>query len=63
MYYLEQSCRLQVMAQSTGAPLVMPPEAVIARTVAQAAHDANTGWRPWQALRRKLDREQPDYRN
>jgi ribulose-5-phosphate 4-epimerase/fuculose-1-phosphate aldolase len=63
MYYLEQSCRLQVMAQSTGAPLVTPPEPVIARTVAQATPDANKGWLPWQALRRKLDREQPDYRS
>jgi ribulose-5-phosphate 4-epimerase/fuculose-1-phosphate aldolase len=63
MYYLEQSCRIQVAAQSTGAPLACPPEAVVARTVAQATSTAPKGWRPWQALRRKLDREQPDYRN
>jgi ribulose-5-phosphate 4-epimerase/fuculose-1-phosphate aldolase len=64
MYYLEQSCRIQVAAQSTGVPLSFPPEAVIARTVAQgASDDATKGWRPWQALRRKLDREQPDYRD
>jgi len=63
MYYLEQSCRIQVAAQSTGVPLLVPTDAVIARTVAQAGSDATKGWRPWQALRRKLDREQPDYRS
>jgi ribulose-5-phosphate 4-epimerase/fuculose-1-phosphate aldolase len=62
MYYLEQCCRLQVMAQSTGTALHYPPAHVIARTVAQAASDPSKGWLPWQALRRKLDREQPDYR-
>ena len=63
MYYLERSCRLQVLAQSTGVPLLMPPASVIARTVAQFSSDAIKGWLPWQALRRKLDREQPDYRS
>jgi ribulose-5-phosphate 4-epimerase/fuculose-1-phosphate aldolase len=62
MYYLEQSCRLQVAAQSTGAQLTMPPVEVVERTVAQYSADATKGWLPWQALRRKLDREQPDYR-
>jgi ribulose-5-phosphate 4-epimerase/fuculose-1-phosphate aldolase len=62
MYYLEQSCRIQVAAQSTGAPLAMPPDALLARTAAQFTSDATKGWLPWQALRRKLDREQPDYR-
>jgi len=63
MFYLDRSCQLQVMAQSTGVPLLTPPDHVVARTVAQATSDADKGWRPWQALRRKLDREQPDYRN
>jgi ribulose-5-phosphate 4-epimerase/fuculose-1-phosphate aldolase len=63
MYYLEQSCRLQVLAQSTGVPLLLPSAGVIARTVAQFSSDAIKGWLPWQALRRKLDREQPDYRS
>jgi hypothetical protein len=29
----------------------------------QAAVETPKGWLPWQALRRKLDREQPDYRS
>jgi ribulose-5-phosphate 4-epimerase/fuculose-1-phosphate aldolase len=63
MYYLEQSCRIQVAAQSTGVALTYPSDAVIAHTAALAAADATKGWRSWQALRRKLDREQPDYRD
>jgi ribulose-5-phosphate 4-epimerase/fuculose-1-phosphate aldolase len=63
MYYLEQSCRLQVLAQSTGVPLLSPPASIIVRTVAQFSSDAIKGWLPWQALHRKLDREQPDYRS
>ena len=63
MYYLEQSCRLQVAAQSTGVPLSMPPLQVVARTAKQFSGEANKGWLPWQAFRRKLDREQPEYRS
>jgi ribulose-5-phosphate 4-epimerase/fuculose-1-phosphate aldolase len=63
MYYLEQSCRIQIAAQSTGVPLSIPSAEVVARTAAQFSSDAGKGWLPWQALRRKLDREQPDYRS
>ena len=63
MYYLEQACRIQISAQSTGAPLALPSEDVLARTSNQFTSDANKGWLPWQALRRKLDREQPAYRD
>jgi ribulose-5-phosphate 4-epimerase/fuculose-1-phosphate aldolase len=63
MYYLEQACRIQISAQSTGAPLALPSENVLARTSNQFTNEANKGWLPWQALRRKLDREQPGYRD
>lgn len=62
MWYLEQACRIQVAAQSTGAPLSLPPPEILARTQAQFTDSPTKGWLPWQALRRKLDREQPDYR-
>lgn len=62
MYYLDQACRIQLAAQSSGAPLMVPPPAVVARSRAQFSDGPNKGWLPWQALRRKLDREQPDYR-
>lgn len=63
MFYLNRSCELQVAAQSTGAKLSLPPGQVVTRAAGQFNRDANKGWLPWQALRRKLDREQPDYRN
>jgi ribulose-5-phosphate 4-epimerase/fuculose-1-phosphate aldolase len=63
MYYLDQACRIQIAAQSSGAGLSMPPDEVLKRTSNQFNSDVNRGWLPWQALRRKLDREQPDYRN
>ena len=63
MYYLEQACRIQISAQSTGAPLSLPSEDVLGRTANQFSSEANKGWLPWQALRRKLDREQPAYRD
>ena len=63
MYYLEQSCRIQVAAQSTGVALSMPPAETVARVRMQAKDSPVKGWLPWQALKRKMDREQPDYRD
>lgn len=62
MYYLEQSCRIQVAAQSTGARLSMPSAEMVQRVREQAKDSPVKGWLPWQALKRKMDREQPDYR-
>ena len=62
MYYLEQACRIQLAAQSSGAELDIAPPEVVERTRAQFSMGPTKGWLPWQALRRKLDREQPDYR-
>jgi ribulose-5-phosphate 4-epimerase/fuculose-1-phosphate aldolase len=61
MYYLEQACRIQLAAQSSGAPLAVPPAPVVRRARDQFGTGPTKGWLPWQALRRKLDREQPDY--
>lgn len=63
LYYLEMACRIQVTAQGTGAPLSLPPTQVVQRTAKQFSEGHNKGWLPWQALRRKLDRDQPDYRH
>jgi ribulose-5-phosphate 4-epimerase/fuculose-1-phosphate aldolase len=63
MWYLEQCCRIQLAAQSSGVPLDIPPPAVVARARDQFGEGPTKGWLPWQALRRKLDREQPDYRD
>jgi len=61
MYYLEQSCRIQLAAQASGVPLSLPPEDIVRRARDQMGNSPVKGWLPWQALRRKLDREQPDY--
>ncbi len=63
MYYLEQSCRIQLAAQSSGAPLAIPSPDLVRRARAQFDTGPTKGWLPWQALRRKLDREQPDYKS
>jgi ribulose-5-phosphate 4-epimerase/fuculose-1-phosphate aldolase len=63
MWYLEQSCRIQLAAQSSGVPLSVPPPEVVERSRAQFGTGPTKGWLPWQALKRKLDREQPGYRD
>ncbi|MEN9224120.1 MAG: class II aldolase/adducin family protein [Thermostichus sp. HHBFW_bins_43] len=64
MYYLEQSCRIQIAAQSTGSPLLIPPAQVCERTARQFERGGGPiGEREWQALIRKLDREDPSYRD
>jgi ribulose-5-phosphate 4-epimerase/fuculose-1-phosphate aldolase len=63
MWYLEQSCRIQLAAQSSGVPLSMPPAEVVERSRAQFSIGPTKGWLPWQALKRKLDREQPGYKD
>ncbi|POF64299.1 aldolase II superfamily protein [Novacetimonas maltaceti] len=63
MYYLEQACRIQVAAQSTGMKLHFPSLPSILRARRQFEEDPDQGRLIWQALIRKLDREQPDYRN
>ena len=63
MWYLEQSCRIQLAAQASGVPLALPSAETVARTRAQFSMGPTKGWLPWQALKRKLDREQPDYKD
>jgi len=62
MWYLEQSCRIQLAAQAGGVPLAIPSRGTVERTRAQFSTGPTKGWLPWQALKRKLDREQPDYK-
>lgn len=63
MWYLNQACRIQLAAQASGAALQVLSPDIVLRTQAQYSTDASKGWLPWQALKRKLDREQPDYRD
>ncbi len=62
IYYMEQSCRLQVAATQGGQTVTVPPDSVAAHTAQQFnSNPATKGQRPWAALRRRLDRISPDY--
>jgi ribulose-5-phosphate 4-epimerase/fuculose-1-phosphate aldolase len=58
-FYLEKACQFQVLAQSTGQPIIMPTEDL------QRAPGRALGGdeRAWPALLRMLDREDPSYRD
>ena len=64
MHYLERSCEIQVAAQGGGGALALPADEVIERTVAtaQGVGDASFGRIGFEALLRRLDREDPSYR-
>lgn len=57
IYYLERACQAQVKAQSTGAPLVFPSEAVCERTASQYERPTAPIYtqRVWTAARRLLE--------
>ena len=62
MFYVEKACEAQILAQSTGSELIMPPEAICKQSMLDQSGD-NLGQLQWQALLRLLDREDPSYRN
>lgn len=62
LYYLERAAELQVKAMSCQRPLRHVPEAIAARTHGQFGREREHWARlHLDALRRKLDREQPEY--
>ncbi len=74
MYYLEKACDIQLAAQASGAPLLLPSAEVCERTErqysapppapnAQLVSDPDGMALSWQALLRLLDRIDPGYRN
>jgi ribulose-5-phosphate 4-epimerase/fuculose-1-phosphate aldolase len=69
MYRAERACRMQVAFQQTGAAAVEIPEEVQCVTIERNRfNNSAKGYRPigqneWPALRRKLDRVSPDYKN
>lgn len=62
MFYLERACEVQILAQSSGSRLVIPPENVCQHT-AQQQDVEDLGQLEWPALIRMLDREDQSYRN
>jgi ribulose-5-phosphate 4-epimerase/fuculose-1-phosphate aldolase len=65
IYRAELACKAQVLAVSSGAELVMPSEAVIAKTNHLYRPEVRRpfGILEWPALLRKLDRIDPSYKN
>lgn len=63
-YYLEKAARAQLLALSTGRPLVVPPSEVVELTVQQWVGDLGVSEdREWPSLVRRLDRVDPSYRD
>ena len=63
LYYLERACQLQVLARSTGLPLRRLPDDIIEKAVQQFAHgNTETAAVHFEALKRLLDRDEPDYK-
>jgi ribulose-5-phosphate 4-epimerase/fuculose-1-phosphate aldolase len=63
MYYLERACQTQLGALAGAAKVRIPSHEVAAKVAHQFANLAYKARMPdWLALRRMLDRTQPDYR-
>jgi ribulose-5-phosphate 4-epimerase/fuculose-1-phosphate aldolase len=54
LYYLERACRVQVLAQSTGRPLVAVEEGLVQRVFEQAVGERRQSELFFEALRRTL---------
>ncbi|MBM3524593.1 MAG: class II aldolase/adducin family protein [Alphaproteobacteria bacterium] len=63
MYYLEQSCRVQLAAQSSGDRLRLVGANLAEHTARQLDVPSGKGERLWQAMLRKLDRVDTSYRD
>jgi ribulose-5-phosphate 4-epimerase/fuculose-1-phosphate aldolase len=66
LYNLQRACEVQVAAESGDAPLIHISDKVMEKTLAMFA--AGTGTPPaqdllWEAVLRRLERTQPDYRD
>ena len=64
LYYLERAAKVQVLAKSTGQHMRRIPERVRSRTRQQAStENARVADRHFKALRRMLEKEEPDFLN
>ena len=66
LFYLERACQVQLYAMWTQKPLKRVPETIVNRTVAQYNESPVYGGKPacdhhFAALKRMLDRQEPDY--
>jgi ribulose-5-phosphate 4-epimerase/fuculose-1-phosphate aldolase len=61
LYYLERACQNQVLAMATGRPLKRVPEAEVERTRAEFDLYEEQANLHFAALKRLLERDEPDY--
>jgi len=65
LYYVERAAQVQIYAMWTGQPLKQLPDAVVEKTKREIAgpglYDPSPAQRHFDALKRILDREEPDY--
>ena len=64
LYYLERAAMVQILAMSTGRPLRPIPPEMVAETVSQLSRDNRHRYavEHFSAIKRILDRTEPDYR-
>ncbi|MEZ5670716.1 MAG: aldolase [Alphaproteobacteria bacterium] len=62
LYYLERAAQVQVLAMSTGKPLRRLPEHILDQSVAQIEGEEQQVTLHFDAIKRILDREEPEYR-
>ena len=62
LYYLERSCMVQVLAQSTGKPLRSQPDEVPRRCAKQIGGERQQSELHFAAFKRLLDRDEPGWR-
>jgi len=65
MFVLERACRMQILAQSGGVPLIQVPASILAgvKEMAEKATRGLGGQIAWPGLLRKLDRLDPSFRD
>jgi ribulose-5-phosphate 4-epimerase/fuculose-1-phosphate aldolase len=61
LYFLERACEVQILAQSTGRPLIAVADEVVRNTAAQMQRDDVGPGKLFEAVKRRLDRESPGY--
>ncbi|MDA0676087.1 MAG: aldolase [Proteobacteria bacterium] len=63
LYYLDRACQIQVLAMSTGRPLLIPSETMCRKTKAEFNQVMRSGSvRHFSAMKRILDSNEPEYR-
>ena len=63
LYFLERACKLQVLAQSTGQPLIRVPHDIAELTTRQGEDIDDEKEAYFNAMKRLLDEDEPDYRD